>query len=324
MASVTSLVRVPDDPAEQPRWWPPEVTSLAVEGSTLYYTGNGGAYSEGETEGGSWTGVYKVDKCGGTPILLATGKYPQSIAADETDVYWLDGTSVYRESSGGGTVNVIVNDASEEPFTVVLDSGNVYWNSEHFATGDTFATIFGRAKGGGPVVTLMTSRDVQSLWSDGTSVYAWAVPKGAGTAMSLYRVSMPGPPTLITSASELTAACAGEYPGSNSDVSDWCVSGFAHFDPGGGQSVSRPLTGVAGIAADSTHLYYLTRGTSSPSSYCPRPDAELVSLNIPNRQKTTLASGLAAQDCGNLGPIVFDDHNLYFATEAGIFAVSKP
>ena len=118
--------------------------------------------------------VMKVDKRGGTPMVLARGQYPYQLAVDARDVYWTDVGSVMKVPVGGGDAVEIFHTTGPIPFGIAIDDANVY-----FTTGD--GRIVRIAKDGGAPRTLASDlgNEPWGIATDGVNVYAASTQSGS-------------------------------------------------------------------------------------------------------------------------------------------------
>ena len=158
------------------------VTGIVVDATSVYWTAGVGDVGRG--------GVMKVDKLGGTPVEIATAKWPYDVAVDATNVYWIEqvqpNSGVLKAPIGGGpAVQLAVSDPIE-PMGIALDDDRVYF-------GDGEGTIFAVPKGGGPtqVVASNLGDFPAGIATDATTLYIAAstklvsVPLGGGMVRTL-------------------------------------------------------------------------------------------------------------------------------------------
>jgi hypothetical protein len=113
------------------------------------------------------TGIMKVAKTGGTPVMVATVPlaYEATLAVDATSIYWF-GDSIQKFPIGGGAPVTLVPVRSGG--AVTQDATHLYWARSEPVP----ATIVRVAKAGGPVETVVAARNVLALAVRGTTL-AW-------------------------------------------------------------------------------------------------------------------------------------------------------
>ena len=137
--------------------------SVAVNGSGVYWTEDGGAVFGTPFGGGPVTTIGATeDKHGG-------------IAVDAARVYWTDTTlGVVEAAPIAGGAAVTLADAQEQPYGIAVDPNNVYWT--------TLDSIVSVPLGGGTPTTIASGQaEPWYIEVDGSNVY-WTTTQG-GTLM---------------------------------------------------------------------------------------------------------------------------------------------
>jgi hypothetical protein len=138
----------------------PNVTSLHTDGGQLFWTTN--------------AAVLVLDQASGnSPTSLATGRNsPQSVSADSTHVYWIEGTwanpdnTIVRMPRGGGAVQNVTAVGAADVFSIALDTRDVY------AAGSSGGTIWRVSKTGGSPEFLATGLSYPFFIAvDATDIY---------------------------------------------------------------------------------------------------------------------------------------------------------
>ncbi len=290
-------------------------TSLAVDGTYVYFTT--------QTLGPTTAGVWKMPKCGGAPVSLASGgKRPLSIAVDADNAYWIDfeqGT-VNRVPLGGGAVVPLMSDPQTIPQSLVLDSDHVYWTSLAVLGPDQpgMVSLFAVPKAGGAPQAIFTSgSDVSGLAADGSGVYVSGVgPNDNPPGESLYRASLAGPPLQLRGGigcTDLRVDASFVYCAFLDKLTFLTLDGTAELEmtePGG--------HAIVGMAPDPGGLLFTTTGSPDPNSFGDLPDAVLDSIPAPGARPTSLVTGLAYPSA-----VATDGVNVYFVASDGVYGFAR-
>jgi hypothetical protein len=143
------------------------VYSLAVSSTSVYWNTGNSAYFMSAPIGG------------GTAITLISGyQYnsgPQNLAVNATTLYWGNGTSVMSLPIGGvpdGGVPTTLASGQANPFSVALDSTDIYWTNEGSigGTSNNGSVVKVSFSGGTPTI-LATGQNPRNIAVDSTSVY---------------------------------------------------------------------------------------------------------------------------------------------------------
>ena len=242
-----------------------ESAGLAVVGPTVYWDdyNYSGASSPSEPQGiltGAPIG-------GGQVTTLATGQgLPSALAADSTNLYWLNlqqcptpttcGSAVMSMPVGGGTPVVVASVTPSTPNTIAIDASNVYWG-----TNDGRIEMVPK-HGGTPTLLADYETTVAGMVVSGSSVY-WLTsggdlmqtPTGGGPSTAI----VVGTDSIVGLAADSTNVyfATGSDPFETSGDSPSTIQKV----PLGGGSAETLWTGTdtpEAIQVDGTSLYFTT------------------------------------------------------------------
>ncbi len=217
--------------------------------------------------------VTRVSKRGGTQALVNSGSGsgfngPASLALDEKNIYWTQRTgpadpatagastsAVLRQDKDGGAPVTIMQSATDEFRSVVIDGANLYWVSGR--------AVFRASKTGGPAVTLAGAarRDATSVASDGTNAF-FTLHGSADKSFAdgaVMRVPVKGGAPVVFAAAQ---AQADDVQVDDKNVY-WTSAERIMKAPKAGGAPAVLATGPAPIAdltSDGTYVYYATGG----------------------------------------------------------------
>jgi hypothetical protein len=168
-------------------------TSIAVAGGSAYWSS---AWQTSPPSTGPMPGMVRAcatSGCAGPTDLAPTQNVPVSLAADATNLYWIDAGAVQRCSLGGcnGMPTTLVSGKASGTGWIAVDAANVYWTSNP-------TTVYQAAKDGTNVIELASGQaNTWQVATDGTSVY-WTN-YDTGTVMKCAVGGCNGSPTLLAS-----------------------------------------------------------------------------------------------------------------------------
>lgn len=190
---------------------------IAVDATNVYWTNQGGSVMKVPTSGGTpttlaadqgapfgiavddtsvyWTNitgnhaVMRVGIAGGTAAVFAAATNAWAIAVRDGNVYFTDGDNVMMAPASGGNAAVIAA-GQNFPFSLAVDSANVYWSSAR----GTGAVLKMPLVGGAPT-TLASSTGLNRIAVDATTVYFTAPVGGSPNDGSVVSVPIEGGPT---------------------------------------------------------------------------------------------------------------------------------
>jgi hypothetical protein len=131
-------------------------TGIAVSGGIVYW----GVASPGA--------ILMVPVGGGMTTTLASGISPGAMAADATNVYWVDGSgAIMKVAQSGGTPVTLATSA--RPNAIAVDGTNVYWSTQAYGAPSTISKV---PIAGGTATTLESGLPpVEGIAVDATSIY---------------------------------------------------------------------------------------------------------------------------------------------------------
>lgn len=199
----------------------PHPTSLAYDGTNIYWTDAGSSPSS--FDGSVWTGfandlgggtalasgllqpdriaavlgvavfstlggsISRVSKTGGAPFTLASSTSVRGLAVDTTFAYWTDGGTpgtVAKIPIAGGSATVIAS-GQAKPAAVAVDTLYVYWINQGVSL-VSGAIMKAPVGGGEPTALALEQNEADSLVLYGAHVY-WTT-RGTGATSSVKRV----------------------------------------------------------------------------------------------------------------------------------------
>ena len=117
--------------------------------------------------------VRSVPLSGGTVRTAGTSMAPEYVAADSSNVYWVDSTqlTILQAPVGGGTT-VTLATRTAIPHGIAIDDKKVYWAEDPNLTGATSGTVLSVPIGGGTVSTITEKAVLPGdIAVDSTSIY---------------------------------------------------------------------------------------------------------------------------------------------------------
>ncbi len=151
---------------------------IAVDGTSVYWTNITGNHA-----------VMKVGIEGGTPAVFASATNPWAIAVSDGNVYFTDGDNVMMAPAAGGNA-VVIATGQNFPFSLAVDSTNVYWSSAR----GTGAIVKMPLTGGTPTI-LASSTGMNRIAVDTTSVYFTTPDPGSPNDGTVTSIPLAGGPT---------------------------------------------------------------------------------------------------------------------------------
>jgi hypothetical protein len=209
-----------------------------------------------------------VAGCGSSPpyVLGTNEQGPGGIAVNSVDAYWADygvGIKLNNRGGGGGSAEVVSDPQASGP--IALDSNNVYWasyNSSTMNSGAISSTPLFQQPGSGTVHTLASALPgPNGLVVDSSFVYFTTyvpatikkVPLAGGSATTLANLGA----TSSTSVVALAVDGANVYWALNSTTLQACPLPSC---AGGPVTIAANRNGMAGIATDSSAIYWIENG----------------------------------------------------------------
>jgi hypothetical protein len=218
--------------------------------------------------------ILKVPLHGGaSPVTLASGERPDSLAVDATTVYWSDegytrlGNVMSLPSSGGQATTLVSGRIRTQP-GIAVDAANVYFIDPGYNSVDVKKVPIQ----GGAAVTIGSSPDpAYSLAAlplpvqagqIASSVYWSAGVVGTPMTLGIFGAPVVGGPTVTLALDDVSAIAvdaANVY---------WTDLGALMSVPvGGGTPVTLAPGGGGAVAVDATSVYWI--GPSPPNSPVP-------------------------------------------------------
>jgi hypothetical protein len=249
---------------------------------------------------------------GGNPTVLASAQPdPIVLAADNTNLYWTDGSGVVKTMHVGGGGIATIASGQDNPYFVVVDANNVYW--------DTFndGTVMSAPILGGTPVTLATGQlhpaslavtATHVYWAGDTSIAIFRVPIGGGTVETLVAGGPPdaayaGGGDIAVNATHLYWTQPGATPTTGTVMA-------IPLDGGSPTTLASDQDGPGAIALDATNVYWVTYNGGT-----------VMALPLAGGTPITLASGQSGP-----GGLALDATTVYWANYAGgqVMKVAKP
>jgi hypothetical protein len=144
-------------------------TTLAVDGTSIYWTNQGNAGTPCTRP----CGVMRMPLGGGNPVNLAPGMFG---AVDATSIYWAGDNGLMRMPLGGGNSMILLSGAPADPVPFAVDATTLYWAGIHTLwsaplTGGQFYGNSARISPLGPELDRTSHLIPTSIAVDATSVY---------------------------------------------------------------------------------------------------------------------------------------------------------
>jgi hypothetical protein len=286
-----------------------EVIAIAVNTTSVYWTAPMNDYG---TAGPS---VMRVSVDGGTPVMVASGGYPEQIALDDTSVYWTSWAGPMHEDEqpnpqwllmkaplNGGSVATLWSGASSLG-GIAVNATDVYC-----ASGGDEGSILKVATNGGAPTTITTGQDgTGGIAAEGTSIYwggSYINGEGQTTGGSVMKAAVAGGVTTTLT----TAQDAPQNIVADAKNVYWTTydGGTVMQVPVGGGAPTTIASGQDGpdnLAVDGTSVYWTNLGAY------PFSNATVMKAPIGGGELTTIASGQS-------GPcsIAVDETSVYWST----------
>ena len=279
-----------------------------------------------------------------TPVVLASGGGAESLAVDETSVYWTDGVNgeVRKVSKDGGPSSAVYSVANTEPWGVAVDSSRVYWTLPNFALGGTSAVMSAPLLGGTPTALVTNVPGPMSMAVSPANVY-WAT-SGQDAIQS---VAIDGG-SASTVVSDASGASALAVDGNNVY---WCNANGIYQEPLSGGTPLKIGPSANAVALDATDVYYVGGmgsvgrvpiGGGTPTVLTTGRTSTLVAVAVDGQNvywiegEGTIQQGavaalpksggrvvVLASGLGDPSAIAVDDTGIYFTNPAGGGLVEK-
>jgi hypothetical protein len=155
-----------------------DVRTVAVDAQAVYWA-SGDIYQAQD--------IFRVDRDGGAPILLAHAGRVEQLVAHGSWLYWTEGDAVRRVPTAGGEVKTLA-DGQTSARGLVVDDSHVYWSD--WGSDDNAGGVFRVPIDGGDREVIVATPGFQpwALASNETTLFIasssangsiWKVPKGA-------------------------------------------------------------------------------------------------------------------------------------------------
>lgn len=141
--------------------------ALAVDAANVYWSACG-----------KETGVYRLPKSGGAPVLIADTSCATSIAVDATHVYWISEAIKKADKRGGAAQTIVASRGS----ALSINGGSIYWTRTEATSRTTFrscaderSVLMKASKEGGALTRMVELSGVApgQIAMDEASIY-WA------------------------------------------------------------------------------------------------------------------------------------------------------
>jgi hypothetical protein len=221
---------------------------MAIDATSVYWT------TCGDPTGGA---VLKVPKTGGPIATLATGDRLSGIAVDNSNVYWVAGTSdgssgtIMKVPTGGGTPTTLISRPGA-PSHLAVDASFVYWIEQ------MPGAVMKMPLSGGAVTTIASASFAFQIALGETDVF-WLgqgvtkAPKAGGAAVSLTSSMFPTLPNQGLAVNATSVYFTSGPPAGTSGVSEVPVAGGATEIV---YSSPQPSSGGGAITIDATRVYW--------------------------------------------------------------------
>ena len=284
-------------------------SKIISDGDSVFYVTGGTLASQNE----GTNNVNRISlKDGSVSVLVKGGEHfpSQTLAADDTFLYWSEPGKIYRVPKAGGASEMIVSDAPGKPDEMVLEGENIYWLVWGGSGSHNLPVLFAK-KTGGATQRLATGQEGYSgLCVDRDFVY-WVsatgirkVPRVGGADTFLYRNPNKGP------MSDMVQDPENLFYAQMDSHDNWVLMKISK--KGGEPTKLAPsISEVMQFVADDNSIYYFDRETAS--NYALR--------KIPTGGGAPVTLDRGADDWNKY--LAVDKTQVYFTTIGKVLAVPK-